>query len=288
MMAPWPKISIVSPSFNQGHYLEQAITSILGQDYPSLEYLVVDGGSADGSVGVIEKYAQRLSWWVSERDAGQSDALRKGFARSTGDLLGWVNSDDLLEPGALAAIGEAYHRSPGSIIAGNVLQFREGSARTRVLRQRCLTYEDMVKIWTRRAFYSQPGVFFPRAAYEAVGGVDVHLHYCMDHDLMNRMLKLCPVVYLDRVVARARLHPACKTCALGYRMVLESQVVSRRYWNGLPGANSRRFEVLIRLELLRATLGRIYHGAPRASLPLFASLFSFSDSESARAPGRDG
>ena len=103
-----PRITIVTPSFNQGQYLEQTLRSVLDQGYPNLEYIVVDGGSTDDSVDILNRYADRLAWWVSEKDAGQSDAINKGFARASGDVYGYINSDDFLYPGALEAVGKAY------------------------------------------------------------------------------------------------------------------------------------------------------------------------------------
>src|SRR5687767_14913471 len=103
-----PRITIVTPSFNQAQYLEQTLRSVLDQDYPNLDYIVVDGGSTDGSVEIIRRYADRLSWWVSEKDDGQSHAINKGFARAGGEVFGYINSDDILYPGALDAVARAY------------------------------------------------------------------------------------------------------------------------------------------------------------------------------------
>src|SRR6185369_4871040 len=103
-MTDWPLITLVTPSLNQGRYLEATLASVIAQDYPRLELIVVDGGSVDGSVEIIRRHADRLSWWVSEPDKGQSDALIKGFSRANGDVMNWLNADDLLRPGALFAV----------------------------------------------------------------------------------------------------------------------------------------------------------------------------------------
>jgi glycosyltransferase involved in cell wall biosynthesis len=111
-MTTYPKISIVTPSFNQGRFIEKTILSVIEQDYPNLEYIIIDGGSTDESVEVIKKYDQHLAYWVSEPDRGQSHAINKGFERATGEIFGWLNSDDWYHPGALKAVAEAFAANP--------------------------------------------------------------------------------------------------------------------------------------------------------------------------------
>ena len=124
-MSP-PRISVVTPSFNQGRFLEQCITSVLNQDYPDLEYIVIDGGSSDESVDVLRRYEKHFAFWVSEPDKGQSDALNKGFRRATGDLAVWLNADDFFLPGAFAAVAAAYQQNPDASF-----YFGDGCARRR-------------------------------------------------------------------------------------------------------------------------------------------------------------
>ena len=268
----YPGITLVTPSFNQGEYLEETIRSVTNQDYPNIEYFVVDGGSTDGSVDIIRKYSSDITWWVSEKDRGQTDALIKGFSRATGDLLGWINSDDVLEPGALDAISLAYNSNPGSLVAGNVMLFSDSSGPKRLLRPQNLNFEDMVKIWTRKAFFSQPGVFFPRRAYVEAGGLDVNLSYCMDYDLIIRLSRICPVIYLDQVLARARQHPASKTCSQSGNMVAESCAVARRYLAEVAGPNTLAARWQLKAYTARRVLARLYHGAPSAVWPLLSEL----------------
>ena len=267
-----PTITIVTPSFNQARFLEETILSVVNQGYANLEYFVVDDGSTDGSVDIIRKYEDRITWWTRQKNRGQTDVLIKGFARAKGDVLGWINSDDVLEPGALEAAGLAYSSNPGSLVAGNVELFSDSSGPKRLLRPQNLNFEEMVKIWTGKAFFSQPGVFFPRRAYLEVGGLDVNLLYCMDHDLMNRLVRVCPVVYLDRVLPRAREHPASKTCSQSGHMTAEGCAVARRYLKEVAGGDSLSSRLLLKAYILRCAAGRVYHGAPSAVWPLLKEL----------------
>jgi glycosyltransferase involved in cell wall biosynthesis len=164
-----PIITIITPSYNQGDFLEETIRSVLFQNYPRLQYIIIDGGSTDCSRDVIGRYSNKLDYWVSEKDKGQSDALKKGFSRATGDSLGWLNSDDILYPGALQLIGGAYERNPGHLIAGNVAVFVEGKPhKSWVIRQRHLNVRDMVASWTGRACYSHAWSIFPKRRVSTV------------------------------------------------------------------------------------------------------------------------
>lgn len=267
-----PEITIVTPSYNQGDFVGQTILSVLSQNYPRLQYIVIDGGSTDCSCDVIGRYSSKLDYWVSEKDRGQPDALRKGFSRARGELLGWLNSDDILYPGALRRVGEAYEASPGSIIAGNVAVFSEVKRqRSWIIRQRQLNVPDMVAIWTGKSCYSQPGVFFPTNAYIQADGIDEALHFGMDHDLMVRMLRTHPVAYVDEIIAGARLHPQSKTCSQAGAQTVEAYRVSRRYWGELPypATACRLFSVL---GLGRCALGRLYHWDPAALGPIILEM----------------
>ncbi len=268
----YPAITLVTPSFNQGSFLEETIRSIVSQGYPNLEYFVVDGGSTDNSVDIIRKYSSDITWWVSEKDRGQTDALIKGFSRASGDVLGWINSDDLLEPNALAAVGQAWSNAPGSLIAGKVRLFSSSRGRDQLLCPRNLNFENMVRIWKRKSFFSQPGVFFPRQEYVQAGGLDVNLPYCMDYDLIIRLSRICPVIYFDLVLARARQHPASKTCSQSGNQVVESCAVARRYLAELVGPNTLTARWQLKAYTARRVLGRVYHGAPSAVLPLLREL----------------
>ncbi len=235
---PWPRISIVTPSYNQAPFIEETIRSVLLQGYPNLEYIVMDGGSTDSTLEIIHKYASGLMYWQSQPDSGQADALRSGFMKASGTLLGWLNSDDYYLPGTLATVVQAHSLYPSALIAGSVIDFDMHSGAERLVLQRGLSPEQFLKLWERACSWHQPGIFFPRSAYQLVGGLNPSLHYAMDYDLLCRLLRLnTPVVYLDQPLARFRRHSASKTQAENTRLALEVYATAARYWRYLPNCS---------------------------------------------------
>jgi len=204
-----PKISLVMPSYNQSAFIEETINSILDQRYENLEFMILDGGSTDGSVEIIQKYVSELTYWHSKPDKGQTDALIQGFERATGEIYGWVNSDDILFPGALEHIANAFHRYPqGGIFAGNyVLIDKLG----RVIR--CKRHPKESGWFGRQGLQIvSPDWFFTRDAYEKVGGLDPDIEFSMDLDLYMKMIMLdVPYIYLDYELMGFRIHPISKT-----------------------------------------------------------------------------
>ncbi len=203
-----PLVSVVTPSLNQGAFIEDAIQSVLDQDYPRIEHIVVDGGSNDGTIDVLQRYAHLR--WLSEPDGGQADAVNKGFAMAQGAIFGWLNSDDMYLPGAVsAAVGVLLETGCG-LVHGGWRQIDERGARIRDVEavpfdlRRQLDYANLV---------AQPGALFTREAFEAVGGLDTTYRYAMDYELFLRIGSRFDVRHVDRVQAAYRYHPESKTVA---------------------------------------------------------------------------
>jgi len=180
------KISVITPSYNQGHFLEETILSVIGQGYPNLEFIIMDGGSTDNSVEVIKKYESHLTYWVSEKDAGQADAINKGFARATGDILAWLNSDDMYLPGTLTYISSKLDTRAPELLFGNCFHFEqdkpksEGSDVRRWHAQRSLLLADYV---------IQPSAFWTHETWNKVGPLDESLTFGFDWDWFIRAAK---------------------------------------------------------------------------------------------------
>lgn len=215
-MSRLPKITVITPSYNQGGFIEETIVSVLEQGYPELEYLIIDGGSADATINVVRKYEKHLAYWVSEKDKGQSDAINKGLRRATGELVHWLNSDDLYVPGALRRVGEAYlgakeRGCSAPVVYGKVQSFDEtGPVGAPIATD---VYASAAKT-LGLARIDQPGIFFPKAAYDVVGPLNPAAHYCMDMEWWMRYVLrfgVAEVVFLDAVLAKFRLHGASKT-----------------------------------------------------------------------------
>ncbi len=207
----YPRITIVTPSYNQGQFIEETIRSVLLQGYPNLEYIVIDGGSTDNSIEVIRKYEPWLTYWVSEPDRGQTDAIQKGFARTTGVIWNWLNSDDILEPNALDAIARAYQKNTAATIFSGILTvFNATSAFHHPLGFCSLS--DVICVWEKWNV-PQPSMFLSRHACQVIGGLNSSLQYAMDYDLYLRLAKQknFQVEALNCPIARIRRHPASKT-----------------------------------------------------------------------------
>jgi len=209
--SPWPLLTIVTPSFQQAQFLEETIRSVLLQGYPNLEYLLIDGGSTDGSVEVIQKYSDWIAAWVSEKDRGQSHAINKGIARATGDIVAWLNSDDTYQPGAfLSAILALQSHPDCAVVYADGIWSDEQGQHVQILKTAQM---DARKLLTDHTYViPQPTVFMRRTALEAVGGLDESLHMAMDLDLWLKLALRYKLHYIvGKPLATLRLHASQKT-----------------------------------------------------------------------------
>lgn len=197
----FPRISVVTPSYNQGQFLEQTILSVLWQNYPNLEFIIIDGGSTDNSVEIIKKYEQHLTYWVSEPDRGQSHAINKGFSRSTGEIMAWLNSDDLFLPGTLGkvarlfAVDQNLDLATGGWISNNV----ETDTLLGIRPCGNGSYPTKALMLAQHGLVGQPSTFWRKHVWESAGPIDENLHYAMDHAFF---LRCCDFGFKYKLVGR--------------------------------------------------------------------------------------
>lgn len=229
-----PKLSIVTASFNQGNFIEETIQSILNQNYPNLEYVIIDGGSTDQSVEIIKKYQKHLNYWVSEKDNGQANAINKGLKLCTGEIFNWINSDDYLEPESLHKIADAFEDKKVSLVAGKVRNFSTTS--NEIIPNQKLNAQGLM-CWEPDVKFVQPGVWMRRALIEQCGGIDEKFHYAFDWDLYIRYLYCFPQVKeLDELLVNFRLHADSKTQSFLERFAIEEREIIKKIFalDGYP------------------------------------------------------
>jgi glycosyltransferase involved in cell wall biosynthesis len=225
----YPKITIITPSYNQGRFLEETILSVINQNYPSLEYIIIDGGSTDKSLDIIKKYEKHLTFWLSEKDKGQSEALNKGLKKASGDIVAWLNSDDLYCENTLHEIAALFTKHKNKdIIYGDVMNFLENGTETRVINRFDL------KDFFKRISIHQPSVFWRRKLLDETGLLDETLYYCMDYELWMKLFLNYPSLKVDTVFSRFREHSASKTNSKPIHLYTEYQKVVSRFFNSLP------------------------------------------------------
>lgn len=220
----YPKISIVTPSFNQGQYIEQTILSIINQGYPNLEYIIIDGGSTDNTVEIIKKYEKYLTYWVSEPDRGQSHAINKGLEKCTGDIFNWINSDDYLEDGALDLIEKAFIENNDVLqVCGFTRLFEEETGET-IMHHRCELFENTEMTIVEQRI-NQPGAFYNLQTIKELRGVNETLHYVMDLELWLRFLTKFGqqrIKLINTTIAHFRVHSNSKTSTFEEKFKRES------------------------------------------------------------------
>jgi len=223
-----PKISIITPSYNQGQFLEETIVSVLDQNYPSFEYVIIDGGSTDNSVDIIKKYESHLTHWVSEKDRGQTHAINKGFKKATGKIVNWLNSDDLLTPGALQVVGERFGEYPESEFCFGDFDVidKEGQI---IFSRKSPPYHFHTLFYGRQ-LSSQPAVFFRRNVLAKIGYLDETFNFCMDLEFWIRAAQQgCIFHQIKKPLALARMHGDAKTTRLQQVLHDEHKAVVRQY-----------------------------------------------------------
>jgi glycosyltransferase involved in cell wall biosynthesis len=203
-------VSIITPSFNQDAYLEQTILSVLDQDHSPIEYIVVDGASTDKSVDIIRKYSNRLAYWISEKDNGQADAINKGFAHGTGEVVAWLNSDDYYLAGAISAAVNTFNEHPEVVLVyGNMLAVDEHGKTINTLNYKQLNLKDLLCF----QIIGQPAVFMRRSALQTTGGLDPAFHFMLDHHLWIRLAQQGEILHMNQTWAAARYHAEAKNRA---------------------------------------------------------------------------
>lgn len=207
----WPKISIITPSYNQGQYIEETILSILNQNYPNLEYIIIDGGSTDNTIEVIKKYEDSITYWVSEKDNGQADAINKGLKKCTGEIFNWINSDDLLGREALCRIALGYIDSEhAGVLACQCLNFESGSYQ--YLSTNYNTNIDLHSLLNYKDDFHQPGLWI-RTELIKQFNLDKEYHYSFDRIWLIKLFDTTKItIYeINHIVGIFRIHPSSKT-----------------------------------------------------------------------------
>ncbi len=232
----YPKVSIVTPSYNQGQYLEETIKSVLEQDYPNLEYIIIDGGSEDNSVEIIKRYAEKYPFiqWVSEKDRGQSHAINKGFKKSTGDIVAWLNSDDVYEKNAIKNQISLLNQNPDvMLVYGDAIIEDEVTG----IKEKFKSAEpfDYYRLIHVNHMIMQPTTFWRRELFDRIGYLDESLYYTMDWDFWIRTGKEHKILYNPQTIARAKDYKTTKTFSGGFPRLKEIKMIQNKYgWEKNP------------------------------------------------------
>ncbi|WP_075590610.1 glycosyltransferase family 2 protein [Labilibacter marinus] len=232
------KISIITPSFNQGKFLEETILSVLDQNYPKLEYIIIDGGSTDNSVDIIKKHQDKLAYWISEKDDGQSHAINKGFQKATGDIICWLNSDDLLQPDTLKLVSDQFKNKQTNWLTGNCSTI---DAQSKTIGSYTCNIPPSNKEWlnhfARGASFAilQPSTFWKKEIIDKVGLLNQKLHYSFDHEYFLRMyLQFGKPNVINKNLSAFRLHDESKTVSTKEAFHKENRKIARNYISHLP------------------------------------------------------
>jgi glycosyltransferase involved in cell wall biosynthesis len=222
-----PLVSIVTPSYNQAQFLEETIQSVLSQDYAKIEYILVDGGSNDGSVEIVQKYQDRISWWVSEPDQGQTDAINKGFAHASGEILAWINSDDTYQPEAVSACVNYLLDHPEVGLVYGDANFIDGNGN--VIGKFNAQQTSYQRLRRGGVYIPQQAAFWRAYLWRQVGPLDPSYYFAMDYDLWVRLARVTRIQYVQQHWANFRLHEDTKSMSEDDRCWPEMLRIHRRY-----------------------------------------------------------
>lgn len=233
-MESWPLISIVTPSLDQGEFIEESILSVLSQDYPNIEYIIADGGSKDATLDILKKYSDRVIWF-SEKDNGQAQAINKGLQRASGDIITYLNADDFLSPGSLRSIAQVFISNPDVMwVTGRSKIVDDNSNEIRSL---VSSYKNfLLKLGNHKLIFiinyiSQPATFWRRSLLPVIGLMDESLHYCMDYDYWMRIWQKYQPLIINDTLCSFRIHLRSKTNSLAHSnaWIKEEKKVIQRY-----------------------------------------------------------
>jgi glycosyltransferase involved in cell wall biosynthesis len=227
MNKTYPKISVITPSYNQGIYIEETIQSVLNQNYPNLEYIIIDGGSSDSTVEIIKKYESKIDFWVSEKDKGQADAINRGFAKATGDVLCWLNSDDYFFPETLKYVASQLNIEKKEILFGEVDHIFEPDKAVKHSNVKNKYENYNLELYD---YIIQPGSFWTKKVWESTGVVDENLHFVFDWEWFLRAKKNnTEFKYSNKVMSMYRVHAAHKTSNGGEKRQKEIEYILKKY-----------------------------------------------------------
>ena len=243
---PLPLVSVVTPSFNQGQFIRQTVESVLGQDYAHLEYWVIDGGSTDNTPNILSEFeSDRRFHWLSEADGGQADAIKKGWQKCNGQIITWLNSDDVYLPGALSRVVAAFKaHSDAALVCGSASITNELGEKIGHISAPYLTLDEMLRL---QAFLPQPAVFMQATHVDNVGGMNPTLQYAMDYDLFLRLAKSGKFCYIEDYLAEYRLHAQAKTSTAFYHLRKEAAQVAQNFMLNLTVQDRDEIDIKLRL-----------------------------------------
>lgn len=271
----WLKISIVTPSYNQGAFIEETIRSVLLQNYPNLEYVVIDGGSTDESVEIIRKYEKWITYWLSEKDKGQSNAINKGFQFVTGDILAWINSDDFYEKSSLGHVATNWISNSPHLLVGIGHKVNLDRKIIYSPHPKKVTYDSILH-WMEGNNFMQPAAFFSKQAWKNCGPLNEDFHFCMDVDLWLKITQKYPASTLNETLAYAYTHPNAKTTAYKARMKMETSLLIALNGN-IELARKESFKIIDSYEKKiqqKHSIREYYHKAKRMITKNINNIFS--------------